>query len=82
MSVTRISFTSHLGHTAYISIAEALKRVARKRAEWIEKGVSLRAITVRNFVDYSNVLTSRCFWRPKESGGVLVLQLTDSMGKR
>jgi hypothetical protein len=73
--VTRISFTSPQGHTCFISPADAKKRLDTKRAEWIEEGVSMRAVVRQNYVDYSAVQTDRCRWEPWDSDGATVMQL-------
>jgi hypothetical protein len=73
--VHRISFTSPQGHTCFISPADAQKRLDTKRAEWIEKGVSMRAVVRQNYVDYSAVQTDRCRWEPWDSDGATVMQL-------
>lgn len=73
---TRILLVLPSGNTVHLSPSEVDGLIEKKKATWIDRGVSAMRVVSQQFVDYSGVDgRDHAGWRPKMSGGEVVMQL-------
>jgi hypothetical protein len=64
------------GNTVHQSPLETAVLISKKKAVWIEEGVSAMRVVSQEFGDYSAVQGDHYKWKPRDSGGAVVMQLT------
>lgn len=72
---TRILVVLPSGGTVHQSVSEVELLIEKKRATWIEKGISALRVVSQQYVDYSGIAGDHIGWEPTPSGGAVVMQL-------